>query len=366
MFFFKKRPQVSLEFIKKKLETVFDTSKNLPLSSSGRLVDVRIKERHIHIIVHVTPEEVSTIGKELSLACEAALASDTHGYDVRVILTHEQPNKPHASSSAPQSSAPQPHRAQYNTEPLEHVRKVIVIASGKGGVGKSTSTMLLAYSLAAKGLRVGVLDADIYGPSIPKMAGVQQRPDYQDNLLQPLIGHHNVRIMSLGLMIEANQAAVMRGPMLTKALHQMLRGTAWGTAQEPLDILLIDTPPGTGDVPLSLAQAIPLTGEYGGAIIVTTPQEIALDDVRRCLSMLEKLHIPLLGIIENMSYFIDPTSGNISHIFGEGGGKKLAQEYRAPLLASIALQPDIRHALDHGEPIHVEAFDAIAEQIMNR
>lgn len=359
MFFFKKSRSLSTEIIKKKLEDVIDVSNGRPLPSSGRLLDIRIKDARVQVLLDIAPHDIDTIGKSLTHACEQCLMPILGNYSLNVILTHEQVA---ASSPAPTRSPAK--TVQWNTEPLPHVSRIIVVASGKGGVGKSTSTMLLAYSLAAQGLRVGVLDADIYGPSIPRMAGIGTKPDYAQQLLQPITAHAGVRFMSLGMMIEPAEAAVMRGPMLTKALQQMLRGTQWGSETEPLDILLIDTPPGTGDIPLSLAQMLPIAHNNGGAIIITTPQDIALEDVRRCVSMFEKLSVPRLGIIENMSYFVDPASGNINTIFGEGGGKKLSQEYNIPLLGKIPLQPEIRSALDQGIYQRNVLFDEIATMIM--
>lgn len=235
-------------------------------------------------------------------------------------------------------------RAAWNFSPLEHVGRVIAVASGKGGVGKSTATVNLALALTQAGKRVGVLDADIYGPSIPRMLGLRSHPhpDVQAGKMMPLIGM-GVRTMSMGFIIK-NQAAVLRGPMITKTLQQFLRGVAWGTKEKPLDILLIDLPPGTGDVPISLAQAVPLDG----AIIVTTPQEVAVADADKAAQMFLKLNVKLVGVIENMSYFLDP-SGNAHHLFGEGGGQGLATRYNVPFLGELPLEPALGTAGDNGE-----------------
>lgn len=234
-------------------------------------------------------------------------------------------------------------RAVWNTKRLDHVGRVIAVASGKGGVGKSTSTVNLALTLLQQGQRVGVLDADIYGPSVPRMLGLRSHPhpEVRDGLMQPLMGM-GVATMSIGF-ITKNQAAVLRGPMITKTLQQFLRGVAWGTSKQPLDLLLIDLPPGTGDVPISLAQAVPLDG----AIIVTTPQEIAVADADKAAQMFEKLNIPILGVIENMSYFLDP-AGKAHHLFGEGGGKGLAEKYKVPFLGELPLEPALGTAGDAG------------------
>lgn len=234
-------------------------------------------------------------------------------------------------------------RAVWNTKKLDHVGRVIAIASGKGGVGKSTSTVNLALALLQQGQRVGVLDADIYGPSVPRMLGLRSHPHPEviNGLMQPLTGM-GVSTMSIGFITQG-QAAVLRGPMITKTLQQFLRGVAWGTAKKPLDLLLIDLPPGTGDVPISLAQAVPLDG----AIIVTTPQEVAVADADKAAQMFEKLNVPIIGVIENMSYFLDP-AGKAHHLFGEGGGKGLAEKYRVPFLGELPLEPALGAAADAG------------------
>lgn len=234
-------------------------------------------------------------------------------------------------------------RAVWNNKKLDHVGRVIAIASGKGGVGKSTCTINLALALLQQGQRVGVLDADIYGPSVPRMLGLRSHPhpEVKDGMMQPLMGM-GVATMSIGF-ITKGQAAVLRGPMITKTLQQFLRGVAWGTDKKPLDLLLIDLPPGTGDVPISLAQAVPLDG----AIIVTTPQEVAVADADKAVQMFQKLNVPLLGVIENMSYFLDP-QGNAHHLFGEGGGKGLAEKYSMPFLGELPLEPALGTAGDAG------------------
>lgn len=241
-------------------------------------------------------------------------------------------------------ATPERARAVWNTKRLAHVGRVIAVASGKGGVGKSTSTVNLALALQQLGQRVGVLDADIYGPSIPRMLGLRSHPhpEVMNGLMQPLTGL-GIKTMSMGF-ITKNQAAVLRGPMITKTLTQFLRSVAWGSEKSPLDLLLIDLPPGTGDVPISLAQAVPLDG----AIIVTTPQEIAVADADKAAQMFAKLQVPLLGVIENMSYFRDP-QGVKHHLFGKGGGQGLARQYAVPFLGELPLEPALGTAADKGE-----------------
>lgn len=234
--------------------------------------------------------------------------------------------------------------ANINHAPIPHVGRIIAVASGKGGVGKSTVTVNLAHALTAQGLRVGILDADIYGPSIPRMLGLDTylKPEIADNLMVPPIAH-GIRAMSMAL-ITGDKAAVLRAPMITKALVQFLRLTRWGTEREPCDILLVDLPPGTGDITLSLAQNAPLCG----LILVTTPQDVAVIDADKCASAFHKLHVPLLGVVENMSYFTDP-SGTNHHLFGEGGGVKLAKKYNSALLAQLPLDPAMGDCADKGE-----------------
>lgn len=251
-------------------------------------------------------------------------------------------------SHPPQPSAKKP--AVWNKEPLEHVRRVIAVASGKGGVGKSTLTVNLAHALRDAGKKTGVLDADIYGPSIPRMLHVSGRPEFAENKMLPLVGH-GISCMSIGF-ITGDEAAILRGPMISKALTQLLRLTRWGTKTEPMDTLLVDMPPGTGDVHLSMAQLVPLSG----AIIVTTPQEVALADARKAAIMFQKVGVPILGVVENMS----------GDMFGAGGGQKLADEFSVPLLGTIPLDADICKAADNGNVYvgaHAQIYKAIIENI---
>jgi ATP-binding protein involved in chromosome partitioning len=230
------------------------------------------------------------------------------------------------------------------------VKNTIAVASGKGGVGKSTVTVNLAVSLALDGANVGLMDADVYGPNIPMMMGVMERPVGVDGKIQP-INAYGIKLMSMGFLVEPEQALVWRGPMLHGVIRQFLNDVAWGE----LDYLLIDLPPGTGDVQLSLAQAAPLTG----AVMVTTPQDVALSDVRKGVTAFEKLEVPILGIIENMSYFICPKCGERTEIFSYGGGRKAAEQWQIPFLGEIPLNPDIRFGGDRGHPIVVAKPDSI-------
>lgn len=230
-----------------------------------------------------------------------------------------------------------------NHAPVQGVGRIIAIASGKGGVGKSTVTVNLAHALTAAGKRVGILDADIYGPSIPRMLGLDTyvKPEIADGLMVPPMAH-GIRAMSMAL-VTGDQAAVLRAPMITKALVQFLRMTRWADAVHACDILLVDLPPGTGDVTLSLAQ----NAKLDGVVIVTTPQDVAVIDADKCASAFHKLHVPILGIVENMAAFIAP-DGSAHALFGAGGGAKLAAKYHAPLLGSLPLDPAIGIAGDAG------------------
>ena len=244
-----------------------------------------------------------------------------------------------------------------NHTPLAHVARVIAVASGKGGVGKSTVTVNLAHALTALDKRVGVLDADIYGPSIPHMLGLDTylKPEIENNLMVPPVAH-GIRAMSMAL-ITGDEAAVLRAPMITKALVQFLRMTRWGTADAPLDILLVDLPPGTGDITLSLAQNVKLDG----LVLVTTPQDVAVIDADKCASAFHKLHVPLLGVVENMSHFVDP-QGHAHALFGAGGGAKLAQKYQSHLLGNVPLDPAIGLCADAGKNFIAEHAESAAAQ----
>ena len=234
------------------------------------------------------------------------------------------------------------HKAQQGVSLLPNVKNIIAVASGKGGVGKSTTSVNLALALAAEGATVGLLDADIYGPSQPQMLGISGRPESSDGKsMDPMLAH-GIQAMSIGFLVDVDTPMVWRGPMVTGALEQLLRETRW----DNLDYLIIDLPPGTGDIQLTLAQKIPVTG----AIIVTTPQDIALLDARKGLKMFEKVGIPILGIVENMSTHICSNCGHEEHIFGAGGGQKMCDDYKVDLLGSLPLDISIRVQTDSGNP----------------
>jgi len=234
------------------------------------------------------------------------------------------------------------HAVQRGVQLLPKVKNVIAVASGKGGVGKSTTTVNLALALASEGASVGILDADIYGPSQPTMMGVHERPESLDGQTMEPLENHGVQVMSIGFLVEPDQAMIWRGPMATQALDQLLRQTNW----RELDYLLVDMPPGTGDIALTLSQRVPLTG----AVIVTTPQDIALLDAKKGLKMFEKVGVPILGIVENMAVYCCPNCGHTEHIFGAEGGKRMAAEYGVDYLGALPLAMKIREQADSGTP----------------
>jgi ATP-binding protein involved in chromosome partitioning len=234
------------------------------------------------------------------------------------------------------------HSVQRGVKLVPSVKNIIAIASGKGGVGKSTTTVNLALALAAEGAQVGVLDADIYGPSQPTMLGIGGRPESKDGkTLEPLEAY-GLQAMSIGFLIDADTPMVWRGPMVTQALEQLLKDTNW----RDLDYLLVDMPPGTGDIALTLAQKVPVTG----AVIVTTPQDIALIDARKGLKMFEKVGVPIVGVVENMAVHICSNCGHAEHIFGAGGAEKMCRDYNVPFLGSLPLDIHIREQADSGRP----------------
>jgi ATP-binding protein involved in chromosome partitioning len=257
------------------------------------------------------------------------------------------------------------HTVQRGVKLIPEVKNIIAIASGKGGVGKSTTAVNLALALSAEGARVGILDADIYGPSLPTMLGITGRPEsLAENSIEPMHGH-GLQASSIGFLIEPDSPMVWRGPMVTSALEQLLRQTHW----QDLDYLIVDMPPGTGDIQLTLSQKVPVTG----AVIVTTPQDIALLDARKGLKMFEKVGIPILGIVENMSFFVCPGDGTRYDIFGSGGGSREAAKLGVALLGEVPIEPLVREAGDTGKPVvaaHPNSaaagvFKGVAEKILS-
>ena len=247
------------------------------------------------------------------------------------------------------------HAAQRGVALLPNVKNIIAVASGKGGVGKSTTAVNLALALAAEGASVGLLDADIYGPSQPMMMGVEGRPESADGKTMDPLENYGVQVMSIGFLVDKDEAMIWRGPMATQALEQLLRQTNW----QDLDYLIIDLPPGTGDIQLTLSQRVPMTG----AVIVTTPQDIALLDAKKGIKMFEKVGVPILGVVENMAVHVCSNCGHVEHIFGEEGGKRMAEAGNMPYLGALPLDINIRLQADSGKPTVVSDPDGEVARI---
>ena len=310
----------------------------------------------------VTTKSVKNLkveGADMSLEVVLGYPAKTQIEPMRKIVTEKLRALPGAGQvSVSVTSRIVAHSVQKGVKLLPSVKNIIAVASGKGGVGKSTTAVNLALALAAEGAAVGVLDADIYGPSQPMMLGITGRPESVDGkMLEPLEAY-GLQAMSIGFLIEIDTPMVWRGPMVTQALEQLLRDTRW----RDLDYLVVDLPPGTGDIQLTLAQKVPVTG----AIIVTTPQDIALLDARKGLKMFEKVGIPILGIVENMSIHICSNCGHAEHIFGEGGAQRMCGEYEVELLGGLPLDIHIREQTDSGKPTVVADPDGQVADIYRR
>ena len=255
------------------------------------------------------------------------------------------------------------HAVQRGVALLPKVKNIVAVASGKGGVGKSTTAVNLALALASEGASVGILDADIYGPSVPMMMGIDGRPESEDGQTMEPLENYGVQVMSIGFLVAQDEAMIWRGPMATQALEQLLRQTNW----KDLDYLVVDMPPGTGDIQLTLSQRVPMTG----AVIVTTPQDIALLDAKKGIKMFEKVGVPILGIVENMAVHVCTNCGHVEHIFGSDGGKKMAAEYNMDYLGALPLNMQIRLQADSGKPTVVSdpdgevagIYKAVARQV---
>ncbi len=257
---------------------------------------------------------------------------------------------PQAVKPAPQLR-PVPKAPPTPTE-IPGVKHIVAVASGKGGVGKSTTSINLALALQDQGLKVGILDADIFGPSLPMLVGLDQQPETKDKIIQPLEAY-GLKLMSIGFLIDVDQPVVWRGPRVMGATQQLLKDVAWG----PLDVLIVDMPPGTGDVQLTMVQQAPLSG----AVIVSTPQDLALIDARKGLAMFEKVNVPILGIVENMTSFICPHCGGESHIFGHGGAEETAKRIGCEFLGGIPLEMVVRESADNGIPLMTQSTDSAAK-----
>ena len=334
------------------LRAVADPDKGSDIVSLGMVSGVVIRDGNVAFAIEVEPERGLRL-EPLRKAAEKAVEALPNVLSVTAVLTGEAAPRgreaPHPAASG--RAAPHPAaggRTQRGVVP--GVRAIVAVASGKGGVGKSTVAVNLALGLTAIGLKVGLLDADIYGPSMPRMLGISnQRPQSRDGkMLQPL-ENYGLRVMSMGFLVPEDTPMIWRGPMVMSALQQMLREVDWGE----LDMLIVDMPPGTGDAQLTMAQQVPLAG----AVIVSTPQDIALLDARKGLNMFQKVDVPVLGIVENMSYFLCPHCGGRSEIFAHGGARREAERLGAEFLGEVPLDLEIRETSDGGTPITVSSPD---------
>ena len=324
------------------LDAISDPKSGQGLVASGMARGLTVAGDRAGFVLEVAAGDTSLYAPVRD-AAEAALAAIPGMARVSVVLTAETaPPSGRKASLSPQAVDQARPKAPVATDRPAHVRRVLAVASGKGGVGKSTVSVNLAAALAARGLSVGLLDADVHGPSIPTMLGIAGKPDYVDGMMEPHRAH-GLKAMSVGLLTRPQDAMVWRGPMASQALTQMLTQTRWGTQDQPLDILVVDLPPGTGDVQLTLIQKTPLDG----AVIVSTPQEVALADARRAHALFQKVGVPTLGLIENMS----------GPIFGQGGAEAEAGRLSIPFLGDLPLDAALREAGDAGVPAVTAAPD---------
>jgi len=323
------------------------------LFSAGMIRDLKVSEDGaVSFTFLLGREDPGTLVREARKAVSALEGVRADG--VKISVT--DPAGPAKTTHGPPQSVAANVPAQTPTD-MPGLGKVIAISSGKGGVGKSTVAANLAVALAQAGYRVGIMDADVYGPNIPRMFGVFEKPPVVEGKIIPLEAH-GVKLMSIGFLIDRDAPAIWRGPIIMKIINQFLRDVQWGE----LDYFLVDMPPGTGDAQLSLVQSIAVSG----AVIVTTPQEVAVGDALRGAKMFEKVNVPVLGVVENMSPFTDPASGATVSFFGEGGGRRLAEELAVPLLAQVPLQPGLTDRADVGEPILVADPMSPAGQALQR
>ena len=350
------------------------TPRGVALSNAGVLSPITANDGKVFFSINVEATEARA-WESVRAAAEAAVRAIPGVEVVMVALTAERkagaappPPQPHRHSHGVQNVAAHrgpPGGASPMSKQAEipGVAAIIAVASGKGGVGKSTTALNLALGLRDLGLRVGLLDADIYGPSVPRLTGLRDKPELNDERKMVPLKRFGLSIMSIGFLVEEETAMIWRGPMVMSAVTQMLRDVAWGT----LDVLVVDMPPGTGDAQLTLAQTVPLKG----AVIVSTPQDLSLIDARRGLAMFTKVNVPVLGIIENMSYFQCPQCGTQSDIFGHGGARHEAERLGVPFLGEIPLHISIRTTSDSGTPVvesepkgaHAEIYRAIAGKV---
>src|ERR1700749_360122 len=319
------------EDVLKALETIVDPVSGKNVVASGMIEGLVVKDGHVGFALQVDP----TRGRDaepLRKRCEEAVNALPGVLSVTAVLTAHQARQQHPQTAHAPHGAPAPMG-------IPGVGSIIAVASGKGGVGKSTVAVNLALGLARQGLKVGLLDADIYGPSVPRLLGIQGKPETENHKLTP-IAKFGIKTMSIGFLVDEGTPMIWRGPMVQSALMQMMNDVLWA----PLDVLIVDMPPGTGDAQLTMAQRVPLKG----AVIVSTPQDLALIDARKAILMFEKTQVPILGIVENMSTYVCPNCGHESHIFGHGGARAEAKKLGVPFLGEVPLVPLIRETSDAG------------------
>ena len=344
------------------LRTVIEPWSKRDVLSAGLVQGLVIRDRHVGFTIEVDPARGAE-AEPLRRACEEAVAKLSGVLSVTAVLTaHRQPPGGAPPAAARRGHAHEPAAAGGRLA-LDGIGAVIAVASGKGGVGKSTIAVNLAVALAKLGKRVGLLDADIYGPSVPRLLGLSQKPESDGKKIAP-IEVAGLKAMSIGLLVGEDTPMIWRGPMIQSALTQLVGDVAW----QPLDVLVIDMPPGTGDAQLTLAQRVPLAG----AVIVSTPQDLALIDARKAIAMFEKTRVPILGVVENMSTFICPHCGGETQLFGHGGARETAGRLGVPFLGEVPLQLAIRETSDAGTPItaqrpdgaEAKAFFSVAEGVV--
>ncbi len=322
------------------------------LMSGGMIRDLTVADGRVTFTFLLSREDPATLVRQ----ARAALKAIDGVSDVKITVV--DPSGPGQATHGPPAGAmPQSTGMPAPPSPVElpNLGRVLAISSGKGGVGKSTVAANVAVALARSGKRVGLMDADIYGPNIPRMFGLFERPTVVGGRIQPLEAH-GVKLMSIGFLVDRDAAAIWRGPIIMKVIQQFLRDVDWGQ----LDYFLVDMPPGTGDAQLSLVQSV----QVSGAIIVTTPQEMAVGDALRGAKMFERVNVPVLGVVENMSGFTDPSTGKRIEFFSSGGGQRLAHEIGAPLLGEVPLEPGLAERADQGQPIVVGAPDSPAAMVL--